>query len=395
MNMTSSIPTEASAILFVDDEPLACKWFARCFGNEFTVHTAAGVSQALEVLSDRAREIAMLVTDFRMPERNGLELLALVRRDYPHIVRLLASAYAEREVAIAAVNEGQVFRILEKPLDEQAARVALREALALYRQRTHELVLQDNNSSALRETLGFVAHELNTPLATVRGYMQALKNRLQPDGSEIGSDTVSLSEDRPGQVAAALDAAERSALHAQSLMSTFVQSARDAYPGAAPQIVNASSLVQALLNEYPFGTDQRARISSRVERDFSLPGRRDLLYLVMCTLTKNALQALSGKPDGTLVVSVSGDLVQGCQRQWMRFEDNGPGIEPELLARLTKEPVTTRSGGSGMGLVFCRRVVQSIGGSIEINSEPGRGTTVTLYFQPFKETEGGLEGATA
>lgn len=393
--MTGSLPTEASAILFVDDEPLACKWFARSFGNEFAVLTAGGVSQALEVLDSHATEIALLVTDFRMPERSGLELLALVRRDYPRIVRLLASAYAEREVAIAAVNEGQVFRILEKPLDEQATRVVLREALALYRQRTRELALQENNSSALRETLGFVAHELNTPLATVRGYMQALKNRLRPDSGATGADTVRLSEDQPGQVAAALDAAERSALHAQSLMSTFVQSARDAYPGAALQTVSASSLVQALLDEYPFGIDQRARMSSRVDRDFSLPGRRDLLYLVLCTLMKNALQALNGKPDGTLVVSVNADLVQGCQRQWIRFEDNGPGIEPALLARLTKEPVTTRPGGSGMGLVFCRRVVQSIGGSIEINSEPGRGTTVSLYFQPFKETEGAPEEAIA
>ena len=55
-----------------------------------------------------------------------------------------------------------------------------------------------------------------------------------------------------------------------------------------------------------------------------------------------------------------------------------------MLARLTREPVTTRSetGGNGMGLMFCQRVMQSIGGSIEIESEVGRGAAMTLYFQP-------------
>lgn len=386
--MTDNVPTEAATVLFVDDEPLACKWFARCFGDQFTVWTASGVDQALDLLAKHANSIALLVTDFRMPQRNGLELLTIVRRDYPRIVRLLASAYAEREVAIAAVNEGQVFRILEKPLDEPATRMALREAMALHRQRARELALQETNTSALRETLGFVAHELNTPLATVRGYMQALKNRLEGDGNVIRTDSVSLAQDQPGQIAAVLDAAERNALHAQALMSSFVQSARDAYPGAAPQVFTASSLVEALLAEYPCGLDERARISSRLHGDFSLPGRRDLLYLVLCTLTKNALHALSGRPDGRLVVSVRGDAENAPRRSWIRFEDNGPGIEPDLLARLTKEPVTTRSGGSGMGLVFCRRVVQSIGGSIEIDSEPGRGTAVTLYFNALLPAEG-------
>ena len=126
-------------------------------------------------------------------------------------------------------------------------------------------------------------------------------------------------------------------------------------------------------------------MSIHVEQDFLLPGRRDLLYLVLCTLTKNALQALRGKPSGKLAVTVGNDIAQGGQRQWMKFEDNGPGIEPELLARLTKEPVKSGSGGNGMGLLFCRRVVQSIGGTLDIASEPGRGTVVTLYFHPFTE----------
>jgi two-component system response regulator PhcR len=63
--------------------------------------------------------------------------------------------------------------------------------------------------------------------------------------------------------------------------------------------------------------------------------------------------------------------------------DNGPGIPPEILAKLTREPITTRagSGGSGMGLMFCQRVMQAISGSIDVQSVAGEGTSVTLFFQ--------------
>jgi two-component system response regulator PhcR len=58
-----------------------------------------------------------------------------------------------------------------------------------------------------------------------------------------------------------------------------------------------------------------------------------------------------------------------------------------VLARLTREPVTTRaeSGGNGMGLMFCHRVMQSIGGAIEIKSQLGQGATMTLYFRPIND----------
>ena len=68
----------------------------------------------------------------------------------------------------------------------------------------------------------------------------------------------------------------------------------------------------------------------------------------------------------------------------VRVIDNGPGIAPEVLQRLTREPVTTRaeSGGSGMGLLFCQRVMTTLGGEIAVHSLQGQGTTVTLYFPP-------------
>lgn len=375
-------PHEARAVLFVDDEAVSRKWFARAFGDEFTVACAGSADDAMALLSERGDEFAVLVTDYRMPDRDGMKLLRAVYRDHRHIVRLLVTAYAEKDVAIAAVNQGKVLRILEKPLDEAQTREALREAAALYSAQAMERALNEGRAAALRETLGFLAHELNTPLATVRGCVSTVVARHQAPQPGQPTGTAQFVEHHPGELLAALERAERRALYCQSLVSTFVQSARDAYPGSEPQSVMAGSLVSALIDEFPFEENERSLVEAAIDHDFSLPGRRDLLYLVLCTLTKNALIALRGTAGASLRVEVGREDAPAA-RPCIRFIDNGPGIPPEVLAKLTREPVTTRadSGGNGMGLMFCQRVMLSMGGAIEIRSKLGEGTAISLNFK--------------
>jgi two-component system response regulator PhcR len=375
---------EARAVLYVDDEAASRKWFARTFADEFTVVTAAGVTEALAELAERGHEFAVLVTDYRMPDRDGMKLLQAVQRDYRHLIRLLATAYAGKDVAIAAINQGKVLGILEKPLDDALTREALREAVALHRTQALERAMNENRVTALRETLGFLAHELNTPLATVRGCVNSVASRYQPPLPGAAPGMVQFAEHHPGELLAALERAERRALYCQSLVSTFVQSARDAYPGAPMQTFSAAGLVEALLDEFPFEENERSWVSSDAAGDFRLPGRRDLLYLVLCTLTKNALLALRGSAQPRLSVRLGVEPAADGGRSWIRFTDSGPGIAPEVLAKLTREPITTRaqSGGNGMGLMFCQRVMQSISGSIEIRSTLGQGAAVSLYFPP-------------
>ena len=386
---------QARKILFVDDEQQACKWFARTYGNEFDIVTAGSAGEALTLLQERGPEIAVLITDYRMPVRDGLALLLDAQQNHRHVVRLLASAYADKDVAIAAINQGRVMQILEKPFDDLQIRASLRGALAQFAQREQEQDMLENRAAAMRETLGFLAHELNTPLATVLGYMDALKSRYLAPVPGAPPGIAGMSEKRPGDTLGMIDAAGRRTLYALSLVATFVQSARDAYPGAkagtesgaARSALPASQLLHTLMREYPFERAEREAVSLALSHDFDLPGQRDLLYLVLCTLTKNALAALRATPQPSLRITLerrSGDVPGAV----IRFADNGPGIAPDLLARLTHEPVTTRAaqGGSGMGLLFCRRVVQAMGGQIDVSSEPGQGATVTLSFKPDAST---------
>jgi two-component system, response regulator PhcR len=393
MTQASDLPVTAQlgpyAILLVDDEPQACKWFARLYGNEFSVLTAGSVDEALALLAERGREVAAVLTDYSMPDRNGVALLSELRSTYPHVGRLLASAYADKDVAMKAVNQGQVEHILEKPLDEQLTRQVLRDALARSRQRVNEQALLERRAATLRETLGFLAHEVTSPLATVRGYLSAMKERHQEDSEGASTGMAHIAQRKPGEVLTMIEAAQRRADYAQSLVSTFVQTARDARQGESEVTLQARDLVHAVRDEYPFEEGETNCLSCDTQQDFTLPGRRDLLYLVLCTLVKNALLAMRPAPPDPMRIDVM--LTRASSAPGLapvpaiRVSDNGPGIAPDVLPRLTHEPLTTRaeSGGSGMGLVFCQRVMGALGGSVRVDSIWGQGASVTLFFPEF------------
>ncbi|MDN5850569.1 MAG: response regulator [Nitrococcus sp.] len=136
------------AILYVDDEEKALKYFRRAIADEaLTVHTASSVPEALAVLEDHGHEIAVLVTDQRMPGQTGVDLLRRVREDWPDIVRLLTTAYSNLEEAIEAVNRGEIFRYITKPWDMRQLRTELRQALELHRLRMERSLLMQEKLS--------------------------------------------------------------------------------------------------------------------------------------------------------------------------------------------------------------------------------------------------------
>src|SRR5690606_9956442 len=105
-NMRTS--SSRGTILFVDDESRTRKYFERAFGEDFNILTAADATEAMRILESQGDRIAVLLTDQRMPKGDGVSLLQEARRRYPHIIRLLTTAYVDIDDAIAAVNRGEV-----------------------------------------------------------------------------------------------------------------------------------------------------------------------------------------------------------------------------------------------------------------------------------------------
>jgi len=118
-------------ILFVDDEPMALKYFERLVSPLAPVLTASSVEQGKAMLRERAGEIAVLVSDQRMPGAHGNELLRFARDYHPRIVRMLTTAYSELGEAIEAINSGEIYRYITKPWEMGSLHADLRNALEL------------------------------------------------------------------------------------------------------------------------------------------------------------------------------------------------------------------------------------------------------------------------
>lgn len=131
--MTEPNATQAPppAILFVDDEATAVKYFQRAIGALAPVATGGSVEEGKALLDAHAGSLAVLVSDQRMPGEYGNELLRYARERYPHIVRILTTAYSELDQTVEAVNQGQIHRYIKKPWDITALRMELKQALEL------------------------------------------------------------------------------------------------------------------------------------------------------------------------------------------------------------------------------------------------------------------------
>lgn len=119
-------------ILFVDDEPAVLDGYMRLLHREFKITKAVGAKEGLMSLLSEG-PYAVVVSDMRMPEMNGAQFLAEVRRRSPNTVRMLLTGYADIEDAIQAVNEGNITRFLSKPCEKSVLVDAVNAGLAQYR----------------------------------------------------------------------------------------------------------------------------------------------------------------------------------------------------------------------------------------------------------------------
>ena len=124
-------------ILCVDDEPRVLEGLQRVLFRNFDVVTSEGGAAALARLQ-AGETFEVVVSDMRMPSMNGATLLAEFRKRAPNTVRVLLTGQSELEAAIAAVNEGQIFRFLTKPCSPEVLVPTLESAVAQHRLVTAE-----------------------------------------------------------------------------------------------------------------------------------------------------------------------------------------------------------------------------------------------------------------
>ena len=118
-------------VLYVDDEEINLINFKEAFAGEFEVFTAISGKEALAVL-EKELDMALVVTDQRMPGMKGTDLLAKARELTPHAERIIITGYTAPNDIISAINEGHVYRYILKPWSEDELRITITQAVERY-----------------------------------------------------------------------------------------------------------------------------------------------------------------------------------------------------------------------------------------------------------------------
>ncbi|MFH0925427.1 MAG: HD domain-containing phosphohydrolase [bacterium] len=164
-------------ILFVDDDVNILSSYERQFRGKYNMETALGGKKALAEITSKG-PYAVIISDLRMPEMDGVQFFAKVKEGYPDTIRVMLTGQADLEAAISAVNEGNIFRFLTKPCPINILTSALNASLAQYQLVTAERVLLEKtlrgSVKVLTDVLSLVNPEAFGRSARIKRYAHGI-----------------------------------------------------------------------------------------------------------------------------------------------------------------------------------------------------------------------------
>ena len=140
---------EKFPILYVDDEEHNLISFAATFRKEYKIHTALNGDDAIEIM--RQNVIKLVITDQRMPEMTGIQLLEKLSPEFPDSIRMILTGFSDIEVIIEAINNGRVFRYITKPWDENELRMTIENARQVHALQTSNRELMESLTQKVEE----------------------------------------------------------------------------------------------------------------------------------------------------------------------------------------------------------------------------------------------------
>ena len=226
---------------------------------------------------------------------------------------------------------------------------------------------------------GSIAHEMRNPLGQIRHSLESLRQSLPAPTLKVQAQVL-----QPGDV----DALYRHLAQGEIAVERGLQvismtldevNAKPLNPGGFAYLSASEACHKAVL-EYGYDShEQRSRVSVETVKDFLFRGEETAFLFVLFNLIKNALYYLPAYPQARVAVTIDAGTV--------KVRDTGPGIALELQRRLFEPFRTSKSGGTGLGLAYCRRVMRAFGGDISCESVQGQYTQFTMTFPPVTAQE--------
>ncbi len=375
------------AILYVDDEEKSLKYFARAFEDQFRIFTAANAQDGYKLLEAHKDEIGLLMTDQRMPGEKGVWLLEKARQLRPRIIRILATAYADMEAAIAAVNTGAIYKYVTKPWDPPQLENVLKRGLEFFLvQRERDSLLMEKMSVLHNMmiadrivSLGLLAaglsHHIRNSLVAVKTFLDLAPSKMEEEKMDLnGLRNPDFWKEYYSNVQGQIEK-----------INNMLKDLWNASEGPAFEFgdkVNlrkvAAETIESLKSEF---AAKKLQIENNIPETLpELNVDKRKFYRLFELLLKDEIVSLPAGSRMTLSGKALPDQSAGKHQVEFELSDNGPGLPKEAL-RLVFDPFIVRSDTPteyGIHLMACYFIVHHHSGRIDARSEPGQGTTFTI-----------------
>ncbi|MBL7959902.1 hybrid sensor histidine kinase/response regulator [bacterium] len=391
----STAPVDAQKpmqdILVVDDEIDNLDLLKRTFRREYNVHTANSAQEALKMLE--VQEFAVIVSDQRMPEMTGVELLQKAREKYPYTIRILLTGYTDINALVDAINMGHVYRYVTKPWSREEIVMTVKRAVEHYETTKQNFSLLEElkiKNEALENSykelkrldelktrfMVISSHELRTPASIISGNLELLMSGAM---GEFQKDQKEIVENAYKGTTRLIDLIEdvlsvlRIDSHKLKLNITTFNLHDLVNEGADALKIFVNERKQKVVNNIP---------AIDIEAD------SNRMYQVVINLLSNAMKY---SQDGALI-EFNGSVENGAAH--LICKDNGIGIPKAELEKIFEkfyqlgdadQHRTSKhkfmGGGSGLGLTIVRGTMEEHSGKVWAESEgTNTGTAIHLII---------------
>ncbi len=333
-----------STVLLVDDNAAFVENFEEILSNEGYAVRSAGSCAAARAEAAAGFQVALV--DVRLPDGDGVEFAAALKRAWPEAEIILLTGFASLESAQAAVRAG-AWAYLTKPCATPDLLLAVGQARRHIDEKAElrKRAQQAERLATIGQLSASLSHEIKNPLNAAALQLSLLERRVRK--LEVASQTTLLEP---------LGLVQHEIGRLNEMLEGFLQYARprELYG----RLVDAGTLAGHVIDLLrPQAEQLGVRLDARIAQGATLSGDASRLQQALLNLTLNAIQA-TPRGGWVRVEVTAGDLVE------IRVEDNGPGVPEAMRERIFEPFFTTKAGGSGLGLPLSHAIALQHGGDL-------------------------------
>ncbi|WP_010302003.1 ATP-binding protein [Candidatus Odyssella thessalonicensis] len=332
-------------------------------------------------------------TDYQMPWKEIASILKEIDQ------RIMKTGIPEEIIETPTLSNGTQLAMLtnKSPLYDEKENIvgiigtslditALKKLEEREREAIKAATIAQEKQKSLRVQAAAIAHEMRTPLGAVHHIAEGLKMHL-PTLIESQKTLQQMESSAPlinGIVLQSLEGLptnlEKIARSALTVIDTVLINLQEVPDKLALENCFISDCIKSALEGYSLADSESALIVQKIEENFEIKANPHLLKHVFFNLLKNSLYYVKAAGKGNIIIWTE----KGEKFNRLHFKDTGKGISPSILPFIFDQFYTRTDHGAGVGLAFCKMVMQKLGGDITCTSVEGEFTEFILSFPTVK-----------